>query len=266
MKNQITLTFAALAAAATLFTSCSKNDDNSSGNARMTVLLTDAPSPYDAVNVDVQGVQVNASSDASTTTGWQSLQLLRPGVYNLLKFRNGLDTVIASQGLPAGQISQIRLVLGTNNSVVIGGTSYPLETPSAQQSGLKLNLHANLTAGVEYRLWLDFDANRSVVMTGNGKFMLKPVIRAYSQADGGSIKGVVLPPTAVKGIFAIQGTDTVASSIPDPVTGVYLMAGISAGTYNVAIAGNGTVKDTTVTNVNVSTGQVTSITNITLHP
>ncbi|MBO9732065.1 MAG: DUF4382 domain-containing protein [Chitinophaga sp.] len=266
MKNQITLGLVALSMATAFLSSCSKDDSNSNGgNARMTVYLTDAPAPYDAVLVDIQDVQVNVSADANTTTGWQSLHVLRPGVYDLLKFRNGLDTAIASQELPAGKISQIRLVLGSNNSVVIGGVAHPLETPSAQQSGLKLNVNASLVSGVEYRLWLDFDANRSIVVTGNNKYILKPVIRTYTQAMGGSIKGIVLPPLAVKGVFAIQGSDTIASAIPDVTTGAFLMAGLNAGAYNVAIAGNGILKDTVVANVNVTVGQAISIGSITLH-
>lgn len=250
-------------ALALLFTACNKNDSDNSGKAKMTVYLTDAPANYDAVNVDIQDVQVNASN---TDNGWQSIHLLRPGVYNLLNFRNGLDTVLASQELPAGAISQIRLVLGANNSVVIGGNTYPLTTPSAQQSGLKLNVNATLTAGIEYRLWLDFDANRSVVTTGSNKYILKPVIRTYTQATSGSIKGVALPLLHVSGVYAIQNADTIAAAKPDPLTGAFLISGLNAGAYNLAIAGDGTVKDSLVTNVNVTTGQVTTVTAVTLHP
>lgn len=262
MKNQIRAFTMALPALALLFTACNKSDSNSGGTAKMTVYLTDAPANYDAVNVDIQDIQVNASG---SDNGWQSIHLLRPGIYNLLNFRNGLDTVLASQDIPAGDISQIRLVLGTNNSVVVNGTSYPLSTPSAQQSGLKLNVHASLTAGIEYRLWLDFDANRSVVVTGNNNYILKPVIRTYTQATSGSIKGMALPLLHVSGVYAIQNADTIAAAKPDPLTGAYLIPGLSAGAYNVAIVGDGTVKDTLVTNVNVSTGQVTSLTTVTLH-
>ncbi|HVI48810.1 MAG TPA: DUF4382 domain-containing protein [Chitinophaga sp.] len=265
MKNQVIAAFAALATIAAIFTACSKDENSSSASARFSVYLTDAPAAYDAVWVDIQDVQVNTSADASTTTGWQSIHLLRPGVYNLLKFRNGMDTVIASQEIAAGTIKQIRLVLGNNNSVVIGGISYPLETPSAQQSGLKLNVNAQLTAGVEYKLWLDFDANRSIVTTGSGKYILKPVIRSYTQAIGGSLQGIVLPPLSSKGVFVIQNTDTVAAAIPDPVTGAFLVAGLNAGAYNVAIAGNGILKDTTLLGVNVTVGQVSNIGSITLH-
>ncbi|MBC9930693.1 DUF4382 domain-containing protein [Chitinophaga qingshengii] len=262
MKNRIWAFIMALPALTLLFTACNKNDSNNSGTAKMTVMLTDAPANYDAVNVDIQDVQVNATS---SDNGWQSIHLLRPGVYNLLNFRNGIDTVLASQDLPAGDISQIRLILGSNNTVVIKGTSYPLATPSAQQSGLKLNVHASLTAGIEYRLWLDFDANRSVVTTGNNNYILKPVIRTYTQATSGSIKGIALPLLHVSGVYAIQNADTIAAAKPDALTGAYLLPGLNAGAYNVAIAGDGTVKDTLVTNVNVSTGQVTTVNAITLH-
>ena len=43
-----------------------------------------------------------------------------------------------------------------------------LTTPSAQHSGLKLNVHAELTEGITYKILLDFDAVRSVVKTGSG--------------------------------------------------------------------------------------------------
>ncbi|MBV8255931.1 MAG: DUF4382 domain-containing protein [Chitinophaga sp.] len=264
MKNRLLAVATAVASTALLLSACSKNDynNNNGGNAKFSVYLTDAPANYDAVNVDIQDVQVNSTTD--TSSGWQSLHILRPGVYNLLNFRNGIDTLLASYSIPAGKISQIRLILGTNNTVVVGGTSYPLQTPSAQQSGLKLNIQATLTAGVEYRLWIDFDANRSVVTTGNGGYILKPVIRSYTQAIGGSIKGIVLPPLITKGVFILQNSDTIASAIPD-ATGAFLVAGLNAGAYNVSVTGNGVLKDTLVANVTVTNGQVSTIGTITLH-
>jgi hypothetical protein len=262
MKNQIMAGLAALSTTVILFSACTKNDDSTSGTSKFSVYLTDAPARYDKVYIDIQDVMVNSTTDADN--GWQSLHLLRPGVYNLLDFRNGVDTLLASYDIPAGKISQIRLVLGPNNSVVVDGATYPLETPSAQQSGLKLNVQANLTAGIEYRLWLDFDANRSIVTTGNGKYILKPVIRSYTQATSGSIKGIILPPLSSKGVYVIQNTDTVAAAIPD-ATGAFLVAGLNAGAYNVAVAGNGILKDTLLTNVNVTVGQVSTIGTVTLH-
>jgi len=247
-----------------LASSCSKNTPSSAnGNAHVSVYLTDDPSNYDAVLIDIQSVEVNLSSQADT--GWQPVHVLRPGVYNLLDFRNGMDTLLASADLPAGKISQIRLILGANNSVVINGVSTPLETPSAQQSGLKLNLDAQLNAGVDYKIGLDFDAGRSIVVTGNGKFILKPVIRAYAKAQDGIIKGTIQPATGADWVFAIQGADTIASAKPDAATGGFYIGGLAAGNYNLSIDATGTLKDTTYTGITVNTGQATDIGVVQLH-
>jgi hypothetical protein len=260
MTNKTTLNlfllFAIVAAGILVFTACHKSSD--SGTSQLQIRLTDGPGPYDAVYIDVEKVEVNVSSDSGTSSGWQTLPLLRPGIYNLLDFRNGLDTVLASVNLPAGTLSQLRLTLGSNNSVVINGQSYPLKTPSAQQSGLKFNIHAALTSGIVYRLWIDFNAGSSIVATGNGGFILKPVIRTFSEAIGGSIKGYVLPTAAKPEVWAIQGTDTLLA-LPDTTTGYYFFGGVNAGTWNLAFHPlDSMYRDTTIT-VNVSTGVVTNV-------
>ena len=142
--------------------------------------------------------------------------------------------------------------------------NHPLSTPSAQQSGLKLNVHANLVDGIEYKLWLDFDAGRSVVETGNDKYILKPVIRTYSEATSGAIKGSVVPANSHSTAYAIQNaTDTIASAVADTTSGNFLIGGLPAGDYNVAIHSDG-YADTTLTG-NVTTGSVTDLGSVQLH-
>lgn len=250
-----------------IFLSCNKSSSNSngsSGTGRLEVRLTDDPADYDAVYIDIQKVAINASSDTTTDAGWQTVNLLRPGIYNLLHFRNGIDTLLAAADLPAGTISQIRLVLGDSNSVVIKGQSYPLTAPSAQQSGLKLTIQATLTGGIVYRLWIDFDASRSIVSAGNsGNYLLKPVIRAFSEAIGGSIKGFVLPPAAKPQVWAAQGTDTLMA-LPDSVTGYYFLGGVNAGSWNLLFHAQDTTYKDTAFAVTVSTGVVTDAGTVTL--
>lgn len=238
---------------------CKKNKSSS----RLTLYLTDDPANYSEVNIDLQKVLINTSSDPDN--GWQEIALKSPGIYNLLDFRNALDTVIASVEIPAGKISQIRMVLGNNNSVVIDGTKYPLTTPSSMQSGLKFNVHADLIEGIEYKLWIDFDAARSIVTTGSGQYNLKPVIRTYTEALSGAIKGVVNPFDTQSWIYALNGADTLGSAIPDQVTGSFMLKGIPQGSYSVSFdAGNG-YQDSTITPVAVTTGIVTDMGTITLH-
>src|SRR5437867_13069753 len=113
MKSTFVLFFVSIF----LLNACTKNSNSSlsSDEATMSVYLTDDPAIYDKVNIDIESVEINDGS------GWRPLHMINPGVYNLLNFRNGRDTILASSRLAQSRISQIRLVLGTNNSVVIDG-------------------------------------------------------------------------------------------------------------------------------------------------
>ncbi|CAN5427032.1 hypothetical protein BH09BAC3_BH09BAC3_06620 [soil metagenome] len=232
---------------------------NESKTSTLEVRLTDAPGDYEEVNIDIQRVEVN---NTDGNDAWKSLDINR-GVYNLLKLTNGLDTLLGRIELPAGRITQIRLVLGANNSVKVGGQKFSLNTPSAQQSGLKINVQAQLTEGVTYKILLDFDAARSIVKTGNGSYNLKPVIRSLVAAQSGGIKGTVSPFAAAPAIFAIVGQDTVATSYPDG-TGKFLLRGVPAGTYVVSFIPKPGYQPLQKSNVTVTTGNVIDLGNVTM--
>lgn len=263
------IAFIGIIAIGLMVNSCGKSvDDSTSGNAHLDVYLTDAPADYQAVWLDIQKVMVNTSSEVLTdeSTGWIEVPMGRPGLYNLLDFRNGTDTLLAGVDLPAGTVSQIRLILGNDNSLVLSdGQTVPLTTPSGQQSGLKLNIHSELVAGIPYALVLDFDAARSIVKAGNSdKYILKPVIRTFAKEAGGAIEGVVLPNEAKTMVQAINGSDTL-SAIPD-LTGYFKFWGISEGSYQLIFlpdAATGYLNDT-INNVQVITGEVTKLDPVTL--
>ncbi|HET9745510.1 MAG TPA: DUF4382 domain-containing protein [Chitinophagaceae bacterium] len=209
-----------------------KKDSVGDGNARLQVYLTDDPGDYEAVYIDVKDVQINITDNP--TEGWQSLQGVKAAAYDLLKLVNDDDTLLADAFIPSGRLHQLRLVLGTENYVKIQGTSQliKLETPSAQQSGLKLNIQQDIQDGILYTITLDFDVQKSIVKTGNNKYMLKPTIRTILNAVGGSISGVVIPKTFQTVVQAVQGTDTIASTFTDS-DGGYLIRGLQAGSYDV---------------------------------
>ena len=243
-------------------TYCKKDAEKS----RLTVYLTDAPAEYDAVNIEVIGIEVKASTDPGEG-GWTTMPMpVSPVTYNLLEFTNGMETLLSTFELPAGKVSQLRLKLGANNSIVVNGvaSALPLEVPSGQESGLKFNIHADLVGGVEYKLWIDFDCLRSVVVNGAGDYILKPVIRTFTEATSGAIKGVVSPLAANATIQATHRLGGILTAIPDPLTGEFLIRGVPAGTWSVLIDGNNGYIDQTVTNVAVTIGEVADIGSITL--
>jgi hypothetical protein len=235
-----------------LLISC--NDNDAANTAHIEVRLTDAPGNYEEVNVDIQDVQVNSGDDDS---GWQSLAINK-GVYDLKQLTNGIDTLLGSADLPAGKISQIRLVLGTNNTVKVDGKVFPLTTPSAQQSGLKVKVNEELKEGITYKILLDFDAALSIVARGNGDYNLKPVIRSITEAVDGAIEGTIHPFEARPTVYAILGTDTVSTSV-DTLNGEFIVRGLEAGTYRVVIAPIVGYQAKEIPDVHVNTGEVTNV-------
>ncbi len=243
-----------------LANSCKKEEPNTtttaSGSTPLYVRMTDAPGNYQEVNVDLKEVLVHSDKD-----GWISLTT-KAGIYNLLDLTNGLDTLIGSATVPSGTVSQIRLVLGSNNSVKVNDTVYPLSTPSAEQSGLKLQVHETLVENVGYTILLDFDAGKSIIQTGKGTYKLKPVLRTITKSVNGAIQGSVTPAASHPAVYAILGTDTVSTSADS--TGKFLIKGLAAGAYKLVFMPTAQYNDTTINNVNVTIGSVTQTGTITI--
>ena len=215
----------------------------------LSVALTDAPAcGFDAVNVTVNKVRVNTSATASDTdAGWTDITLNPARKINLLNLTNGVLDTLGQTALPAGHYSQMRLVLDANggsglaNSVVpTGGTEQTLTTPSAVQSGIKLVNEFDVAAGQKVDLVLDFNACKSVVTQGKGRYLLKPVVKVVPTAVVG-ISGVVA--TSLLGshvtVSAQQNGTIVASTVPNATTGEFFLSHLPTGSYDVVLTADG---------------------------
>jgi hypothetical protein len=239
--------------------SCSKNDKSTGTNSRLQVSLTDGPDPsVKEVWVDIQQIEILMGDTSKPLI----LNGSHPGLYNLLDFSDGKDTLLADATIPPGTISQIRLILGDNNYIITkDDVKIPMKTPSAQESGLKVQVHQEVTGGILYRLTLDFDAGKSIVKAGNsGNYLLKPVLRIFSLIpSGGDIQGVVMPDSAKTFVFAIQGLDTIASTSTDTSNGKFLFKDIPAGNYSLFFLPTDTTLKQMSINAVVALGQITNV-------
>ena len=176
MKKTILILTAVLFSASMVLVSCSKDENETTGTSRLNVRLTDAPIPLDEVNIDIREVNVKFSDDSTSADGWFPLTTF-PGIYNLLALQNGVDTLLATGVFPMQVIKEIRFVVGPNSTVMDTlGVVHPLTVPSGSESGLKLKINRALNATL-MNIIIDFDAALSIHQTGNGDYMLKPVLK-----------------------------------------------------------------------------------------
>jgi hypothetical protein len=187
------------------------------------VALTDNPAcGYDNVWVTVEKVRVHRDGSAEdgdaagSTCRCRSSNLCRPlcrpatAAGGLADADQRHAGAAGTGSAPGWHYTQLRLVLAENtasnpyaNAIKpTGGAMVPLTTPSAQQSGLKMNVDITVPAGQEVDFAIDFDACKSFVKAGkSGKILLKPVLSVLPivSQTGQRIQGWLHPSLATAG-------------------------------------------------------------------
>jgi len=254
--------FVSIFATSIFFFSCSDSTSSETEQGQIKITMVDAPAAYDQINIVVDRVEVHRSGSDSAS-GWFVINN-NTATYNLLTLRNGASVILCDNYLDAGHYTQIRLIIGTGSNIVVDGITYPLDVPSGEQTGIKLNHEFEIQSGVIYELMLDFDAEHSIVHTGNGQYKLKPVIRLVPMIISGVVSGKINPVSAAGLVYAISGSDT-SVTIAEPITGSFMLMALPQTTYNVEVfSANAAYNDTTIYNVVVVAQQNTDIGNINL--
>lgn len=143
---------------------------------RLVVNLVDAPKP------EVTSIFVTIDHVDAVTAGGTVTVMSTPVTVDLLTLQNGAFLQLGAAALPAGEISQLRLLLapGAGHHVVMAdGSTSPLKIPSGDQTGIKLNGPFQISACSETTLTVDFDGEKSVNVHPAGpqhSFILRPVI------------------------------------------------------------------------------------------
>lgn len=202
----------------------------------MSVRMVDDPaSQFQEINLNIQKVEIHQSGSASGS-GWVTLGTPNKTV-NLLTLTGGVsETLAAGASIAPGQYEQMRLVLGTGNSVKLqDGTTAALTVPSGIQSGLKLPGNFTVVAGTTSDVFIDFDAAHSIQLKaagGSSQFILRPVVKAFDKAVTGSISGTLTvsgsgAPLAGAAVFAETyddaGNISIARAAATSASGAYTL-------------------------------------------
>jgi len=186
--------------------------DPATGEARLTVRLTDDPFPFDladAAVVTITRIELLAADrdvpDDDTTGLDEVLDRIvlfdgDPVELNLLDLRDGVDTLLVDRfSIPAdGSYNKLRFFVGEDAEVRFAdGSVYDLKLPSARQSGIKVTLpdYEVDAADGEVDVLIDFDVEKSFVTRGNPAapgfqgFLFRPVLEVESFTVIGSDEG-----------------------------------------------------------------------------
>jgi hypothetical protein len=182
----------------------------SSSSGTLSVAITDKPSDdYQAVVVSIKEIRVVPAGRENANDNDPGLPVVAtfnpPRTIDIMQL-HFLQMALGEVVLPAGVYNQLRLILEANpsqgnpvNYLTLKSdpnTMIGLDTPSGQQSGLKINGKITVTPGVLNAILIDFDPNTAIVARGNGQYNLKPQgIRIVQLKDVlntyGSIAGIV---------------------------------------------------------------------------
>jgi len=235
---------------------CGSDQTGAVGTGTVRLRLTDAPAAIEAVNLVVDEVSVKRLL-GDDDEGWETIRT-DDFTVDLLTLRNGVFVDFAEGVVPAGRYGEIRLLLGEGSNLVVDGEMHPLTVPSGMSSGYKIKGEFEVPDGGEVVLLLDFDAERSIHQTGNGRWMLRPTVKSMVAEQAGAIAGSVDPTTVETRVYALVGPDTLQRTITNG-DGRFVLGLLGTGTYDVAFDPGAGWRDTTRAGIGVTAGATTDI-------
>lgn len=149
------------------------------------IMVTDAPPEEEVTSIMVTvesvevhkaaaGQQQSAANSTDEEAGWLPLDILAGNeTFDLLQIQ-GIEEVLAVAELEAGNYTQIRMTI-SNVQVRLGdGDLQDVILPSGK---LKFIRPFDIVEGQTTALLFDFDAEKSVTVTGSGQIIVKPVVK-----------------------------------------------------------------------------------------
>jgi hypothetical protein len=156
--------------AVTAFSGCLQ-----SGTGTIVIKITDAPNALNVTHANVTISQVQAHSSAgggnNTTAGWKTI-VNENQTFDLIALTN-VTEFFGSANLSAGKYTQIRLTI-EKCVITVNGTEYNCTVPS---EAIKLNKPFQIKENQTTTLIMDFDAQKSIIETGNHHYKFTPVIK-----------------------------------------------------------------------------------------
>ncbi len=238
------------------FEGCQNQGNNSP--SKLSISMIDSPGDYQAVNIEIDSVEIKIKDG-----NWTSLNDFKPGIYNLLDYTAGHELSVSSREMPSAVLTEVRVLLGNQNTIKVDGQEFKLTTPGGVDPGVIVPVNQMLDPGQNIQMVIDFDASSSI-REASGIFLLRPVIRVYNKSTTGSISGKVYPDSLNVSI-QVYSNGIIASTYAPKGMSDFIVSGLPAGTYELIFdpgTQSGFQQYTTNNNLSVAAGKTTDVGNV----
>jgi len=182
-----------IAVACALSLGCGSDTGPSGTSGTMRMMLTDSPFT-DAKSLLITFSEVDAHKSDATEGSWSKLPFAGGGTTRTcdLKKLQAAQDVLGTGPLLTGHYTQVRLVVSSaviyfDNATTGDACAASIAAPTGRSADVtipsgevKLNREFDVSSGAPTTMLLDFDGDKSVRETGNGQYMMSPVIAVLS--------------------------------------------------------------------------------------
>lgn len=139
---------------------------------------------YEAIFITISRIEVHIAGDEGGE--WIVCQLINDindngETFDLIELKyEKIVELLSDEELTPGKYTQIRLIIPKASVLLTTEKREDVEVPSGDQTGIKLIHPFEIIENETTELTIDFDAEKSVVKTDNGEYILKPVIKVTS--------------------------------------------------------------------------------------
>lgn len=138
------------------------------------IRVTDPPPPgVTSANVTLTNIEVHREGG-----GWETI-IIDEATFDLLDVV-GVTEVLGSANVTAGSFTQIRMDIDSVEVVSATGDNITAEVPSGK---LRIVRPFTVEDSVKTILTLDFDGAKSLIITGAGKALFKPVVKLLREYE-----------------------------------------------------------------------------------
>ena len=186
------------------------------GMGMIEVYVTDPPHPeFDSIEVFIDSIDVHKVVPGEPGE-WIPVE---PVVSSFdLVTLVGVEEFLGSVQIEAGSFTQVRVYIDTVMVTPEDGTPQPATVPS---NILRIVRPFEVQEGLITALTLDLDGERSIVTTGRGKFIFKPVVRLRVELSSLPATGEDTTPPVI-GLTGVTEGQIIVS--PDTVTPVFSLS------------------------------------------